>query len=66
MHRVSTQEILDSDACPPIEVEASLRDMCRINRWFGGIATTRSLIERVSARDRTQAVLCAGSGRRIR
>ena len=49
MHRVSTQEILDSDACPPIEVEASLRDICRINRWFGGIATTRSLIERVSS-----------------
>ncbi len=48
MHRVSTQEILDSDACPPVEVEASLRDICRINRWFGGIATTRNLIERVS------------------
>jgi SAM-dependent methyltransferase len=48
MHRVSTQEILDSDACPPVEAEASLRDLCRINRWFGGIATTRSLIERVS------------------
>ncbi|MGC1649102.1 MAG: methyltransferase domain-containing protein [Candidatus Sulfotelmatobacter sp.] len=48
MQRVSTQEILDSDACPPLEVEASLRDMCRINRWFGGIATTRNLIERVS------------------
>jgi ubiquinone/menaquinone biosynthesis C-methylase UbiE len=48
MQRVSAQEILDSDACPPLEVEASLRDMCRINRWFGGIATTRNLIERVS------------------
>ncbi len=49
MQRVSSQEILDSDACPPLEVEASLRDMCRINRWFGGIATTRSLIERVAS-----------------
>jgi Methyltransferase domain len=48
MHRISTQEILDTDACPPVEVEASLRDICRINRWFGGIATTRNLIERVS------------------
>lgn len=48
MHRVSAQEILDTDACPPVEVEASLRDICRINRWFGGIATTRSLIESVS------------------
>lgn len=49
MQRINTQEILDSDACPPLEVEASLRDMCRINRWFGGIATTRSLIERVAS-----------------
>jgi len=47
MQRVSTPELLDSDACPPCEVEASLRDLSRINRWFGGIATTRSLIERV-------------------
>jgi hypothetical protein len=49
MQRVNTQEILDSNACPPIEVEASLRDLCRINRWFGGVATTRRLIERISA-----------------
>jgi hypothetical protein len=49
MQRVNAQEILDSDACPPVEVEASLRDMCRINRWFGGVATTRGMIERVAS-----------------
>ena len=49
MQRINTQEILDSDTCPPLEVEASLRDICRINRWFGGIATTRCLIERVAS-----------------
>jgi SAM-dependent methyltransferase len=49
MQRVNTAEILDSDACPPVEVEASLRDLCRINRWFGGVATTRKLIERVAS-----------------
>ena len=49
MQRVNTQEILDSDACPPVEVEASLRDLGRINRWFGGVATTRRLIERVAS-----------------
>src|SRR5579863_9202772 len=48
MQRVSTPELLDSDACPPLEAEASLQDLCRINRWFGGVATTRSLIERVA------------------
>lgn len=49
MHRVNTPEILDSDDCPLAEVEASLRDLSRINRWFGGVATTRSLMERVAA-----------------
>jgi hypothetical protein len=49
MQRVSTPEILDSEDCPPGEVEASLRDISRINRWFGGVATTRKLIERVAA-----------------
>jgi len=49
MQRISTPEILDSAACPPREVERSLRDLARINRWFGGVATTRALIERVAA-----------------
>jgi ubiquinone/menaquinone biosynthesis C-methylase UbiE len=49
MQRVSAPEILDTDACPPHEVEKSLRDLGRINRWFGGVATTRSMIERVAS-----------------
>jgi len=49
MRRVSTPEILDSDDCHPSEVEASLRDISRINRWFGGVATTRRLIQRVAS-----------------
>jgi SAM-dependent methyltransferase len=49
MQRVNTPEILDSDQCPAREVQASLRDLSRINRWFGGVATTRGLIERVAA-----------------
>lgn len=48
MQRHSTPEILDSVTCPAREVGASLRDLCRINRWFGGVSTTRSLIQRVS------------------
>ncbi|MFZ0731044.1 MAG: methyltransferase domain-containing protein [Candidatus Sulfotelmatobacter sp.] len=50
MQRIDSEEILDSNTCPPAEVESSLRDLCRINRWFGGVATTRDLIERVSAK----------------
>ena len=49
MQRISTQEILDSDDCPPLEVATSLRDISRINRWFGGVSTTRKLIERVAS-----------------
>ncbi len=49
MQRVNTPEILDTDDCPPQEIAASLRDMARINRWFGGVATTRKLIERVAS-----------------
>lgn len=49
MQRVNSEEILDSNACPAGEVENSLRDLCRINRWFGGVATTRKLIERVAS-----------------
>lgn len=49
MQRIDSEEILDSNTCPPAEVESSLRDLCRINRWFGGVATTRDLIAQVSA-----------------
>src|SRR5579862_5185217 len=48
MQRVNTPEILDSVDCPAEEAARSLRDLGRINRWFGGVATTRDLIERVS------------------
>lgn len=47
MLRKNSDEILDSDQCPATETETSLRDLCRINRWFGGVATTRTLIQRV-------------------
>ena len=49
MQRVNTPEILDSDDCPPGEVEKSLQDLSRINRWFGGVATTQALLERVAS-----------------
>jgi len=49
MRRISTEEILDSPDCPLHEVEKSLRDLCRINRWFGGVSTTRCLLGRVAA-----------------
>jgi ubiquinone/menaquinone biosynthesis C-methylase UbiE len=55
MQRINQHEILDSDTCPPDEAEASLQDLCRINRLFGGVATTRKLIERVASETRKKA-----------
>jgi len=49
MQRTISQEILDSDECPNFDAQTSLKDLCRINRWFGGVATTRRLIHRVSS-----------------
>src|ERR1700719_17871 len=49
MQRIITPEILDSDACSQRLVELSLQDLCRINRWFGGVATTHSMVNRVLA-----------------
>jgi ubiquinone/menaquinone biosynthesis C-methylase UbiE len=48
MKRVDIPELLDSDACSPEDVQASLRDIALVNRWFGGVATTQKLIERVA------------------
>jgi SAM-dependent methyltransferase len=48
MQRVDTPEILDSGACSAAEAAVSLRDLGRINRWFGGVATSRALVERVA------------------
>jgi ubiquinone/menaquinone biosynthesis C-methylase UbiE len=48
MERIDAAEILDSRDCPASDAEASLRDLSLINRWFGGVSTTRALIERVA------------------
>jgi hypothetical protein len=66
MKRVDTAEILDSDSCPPEEVQTSLRDLGRVNRWFGGVATTQSLIEQVARvtglREFSMLEVAAGTG----
>jgi ubiquinone/menaquinone biosynthesis C-methylase UbiE len=45
MQRVDAPEILDTDACSPADVQATLRDLGRVNRWFGGVATTQKMVE---------------------
>lgn len=44
MKRVVIPELLDTDCGTPAEVSASLGDLRRINRWFGGVATTEDMI----------------------
>jgi ubiquinone/menaquinone biosynthesis C-methylase UbiE len=48
MKRTVTPELLDRDAGSPGEIAASLADLRRINRWFGGVGTTCGMIERVA------------------
>jgi ubiquinone/menaquinone biosynthesis C-methylase UbiE len=48
MKRVDAPEILDSDACSPREAQAVLAVLGRVNRWFGGVATTQKMVSRVA------------------
>jgi ubiquinone/menaquinone biosynthesis C-methylase UbiE len=66
MRRVDTPELLDAGAGTPAEIQASLRDLRRINRWFGGIRTARTLLQRVAEESGRSVIsvldVAAGSG----
>jgi hypothetical protein len=49
MRRVDAPEILDSDVCSRTEAQAALAVIGRVNRWFGGVATSQRMVERVAA-----------------
>jgi len=51
MRRVVIPELLDTDSGTPAEVASALSDLGHINQWFGGVATTESMIAQV-ARER--------------
>jgi ubiquinone/menaquinone biosynthesis C-methylase UbiE len=65
MQRVPIPELLDSDAGTPQEVESALRDLYLINRWFGGVAGTTSMLQDVARRARLErlSVLEVACGR---
>ena len=69
MRRIDAPEILDSDACPPEEVQAALKTIGQINRWFGGVATTGQMIVRVAHATRSRRFslldVAAGSGEQL-
>jgi len=66
MRRLDAPEILDSDACSPADVQVAMRDIGRVNRWFGGVSTTRKMVERVARVSGTHHLslleVAAGSG----
>jgi ubiquinone/menaquinone biosynthesis C-methylase UbiE len=70
MKRIATAELLDSDAGTPREIAASLRDLDRINIWFGGDRASASMIRSIAQRtgktDLTLLEVAAGSGRSAR
>jgi ubiquinone/menaquinone biosynthesis C-methylase UbiE len=66
MQRIDAPEILDSDDCSPADVQATLLDLGRVNRWFGGVTTTQKMVERVAqasgAKHLSLLEVAAGSG----
>jgi ubiquinone/menaquinone biosynthesis C-methylase UbiE len=56
MRRVIVPELLDDDLGTPAEIAQSLRDLQRINDWFGGTRTTIGLLRRVAERSGSQAL----------
>ena len=45
MKRRPTTELLDADSGTPPEIATALTDLRHINAWFGGVRTTRLLLE---------------------
>ena len=64
MQRRPTAELLDTDSGTPREVADSLKDLRWFNRWFGGIATMREMLDTViqATGTRELAVLEVASG----
>jgi SAM-dependent methyltransferase len=60
--RVDHDELLDEHDAPRPDMERSLRDLRRINRWLGGISVYRRLLRRHSGALRDLAVLDVGAG----
>jgi ubiquinone/menaquinone biosynthesis C-methylase UbiE len=66
MKRRVTPELLDTDSGTAAEIAGSLADLRRINSWFGGVATTEAMVEKVASKVGVQSLslleVAAGSG----
>jgi ubiquinone/menaquinone biosynthesis C-methylase UbiE len=61
MKRVVTEELLDEHDAPRKDMERSLRDLRRFNRWAGGTSTYLRLVRRFAPNARIVADLGAGT-----
>jgi hypothetical protein len=61
MKRVVIPELLDSDAGTPAEIATELRDLWRINSWFGGGALASSLSSWITQRHQDRRNILAKS-----
>jgi hypothetical protein len=61
MKRVVTEELLDEHDAPRDEMERSLRDLRRFNRWAGGTSTYLRLVRRFAPNAKVVADLGAGT-----
>lgn len=66
MERVVIPELLDNDSGTPAEIATALTDLRHINQWFGGVRTSRSMIEYVAGKVHASSLslleVAAGSG----
>jgi ubiquinone/menaquinone biosynthesis C-methylase UbiE len=56
--RIESDELLDEDDAPRADMERSLRDLRRFNRYLGGLAIYRRLVKRFAPR----SILDLGAG----
>ena len=64
VQRVVIPEIMDRDEGTVQEIDRALRDLRRINRWFGGISTTSMMLQQVAGKRRSNrlSMLDVGAG----
>jgi ubiquinone/menaquinone biosynthesis C-methylase UbiE len=60
--RVVEEELLDEENAPAVDVDRSLRDLRRINRYLGGNSIYQRMIRRLSPSPRPRTILDLGTG----
>src|SRR5215212_4454728 len=60
--RVDHDELLDEHDAPRPDMERSLRDLRRINRWLGGVSIYRRLLRRFAGDLRPLRIVDVGAG----